>query len=86
MGTIGEMGTSVGGSVDRDSRLDHANHERDPLYLFACHLEWHTKANIKAYQEIVAALDDRNPEIRAVAESLLHRLSPRPDGKLITHK
>ncbi len=51
---------------------------RDPLYLFACHLEWRDRRNIKAYQELVAALDDPDEEVRAVAESLLHRSSPRP--------
>ena len=51
---------------------------RDVLYLFACHLEWHTKRNLAAYQELLAALDDQDGGIRALAESLLHRSSPRP--------
>jgi hypothetical protein len=55
---------------------------RDPLYLFACHLEWRDKRNVKAYQELVAALEDCNQEIRAVAEALLHRSSPRPQPKI----
>jgi hypothetical protein len=53
--------------------------QRDPLYLFACHLEWHNSGNIAAYQELLAALDDHNCDIRMVAEALLHRSSPRPE-------
>jgi len=54
---------------------------RDQLYLFLCHLEWRLHENVKAYQDIMAALDDCDPEIRLVAENLLHRSSPRPDRK-----
>ena len=32
--------------------------QRDVLYLFACHLEWLTKRNPAAYEELLAALDD----------------------------
>jgi len=56
---------------------DDAGH-RDPLYLFACHLEWRNRGDLLAYHELVAALDDPNKEIRTVAEVLLHRSSPRP--------
>ena len=52
---------------------------RDALYLFACHLEWHTRRNLAAYQELIAALDDHDDDIRCLAESLLHRNSPRPE-------
>jgi len=48
------------------------------LYLFACHLEWWHKGKLEAYQELVAALDDGDEDIRIVAEKLLHRSSPRP--------
>ncbi|MGA2003731.1 MAG: hypothetical protein ABSG70_10135 [Terriglobales bacterium] len=51
---------------------------RDALYLFACHLEWHTRQNLAAYQELLAALDDQDGDIRRLAEVLLHRSSPRP--------
>lgn len=51
---------------------------RDPLYLFACHLEWRDKRNLAAYQQLLAALDDPDNGIRAVAQDLLHRSSPRP--------
>ena len=60
---------------------DNVGH-RDPLYLFACHLEWQNKRSLAAYQELLAALDDPNEEIRTVAEVLLHRSSPRPEPSL----
>lgn len=60
---------------------DNGGH-RDPLYLFACHLECQNKRNLAAYQELLAALDDPNEEIRTVAEVLLHRSSPRPEPSL----
>lgn len=44
---------------------------RDPLYLFACHLEWRNEGNLSAFQELLAALDDPDEEIRLVAECLL---------------
>lgn len=52
---------------------------RDALYLFACHLEWHVKRNLAGYHELLAALDDNEGDIRGLAESLLHRSSPRPE-------
>jgi len=55
---------------------------QDPLYLFACHLEWHHWRNLAAYQALVAALDDSEKRIREIAEMLLHRRSPRPDRKV----
>ena len=51
---------------------------RDPLYLFACHLEWRNEGNLRAFQELLAALDDPDEEIRLVAECLLGGSSPRP--------
>ena len=54
---------------------------QDPLYLFACHLEWHQWRNLAAYQALVAALDDSEKRIREIAEMLLHRISPRPHRK-----
>jgi len=55
--------------------------QRDALYLFACHLEWRTKRNLAAYQELLVALDDHQCDIRRLAESLLRQSSPRPDQK-----
>jgi len=51
---------------------------RDPLYIFLCCALWRREANLKAYQEVVAALDDSDPDIRALAGDLLRRSSPRP--------
>jgi hypothetical protein len=52
--------------------------QHDPLYLFACHLEWHNRGNLAAYQDLLAALDDLDYSVRVVAEVLLRRSSPRP--------
>jgi hypothetical protein len=48
---------------------------RDPLYLFACHLEWHRRRNRAANQELLAALEDPDADVRCVAEALLDRNS-----------
>ena len=55
---------------------------RDPLYLFACRLAWRREGNLGAYEELLAGLDDCHSDVRMLAESLLHRLSPRPDPNL----
>jgi hypothetical protein len=60
--------------TDMSEKIGH----RDASYLFACHLEWITKRNLAAYQELLAALDDHDGDIRRLAESLLHRSTPRP--------
>ena len=70
---------SAEGSAHTRFNADQAR--RDPLYLFACHLAWRYERNIRAYQEVLAALDDCDPNIRAIAENLLHRASPRPEPK-----
>ena len=54
----------------------------DPIYLFACHLEWRDRGNLRGYNELVAALDDRDQSIRVLAETLLHRSSPQPKNKV----
>jgi hypothetical protein len=53
----------------------------DPLYLFACKVEWRHRRNLGAYQALVAALDERDHRIRLLAEMMLHRGSPRPQRK-----
>lgn len=58
--------------------MSDSGRQRDPLYLFTCHLEWHRRQNIAAYEELLAALDDSDENIRIVAEVLLQRSSPRP--------
>ncbi len=55
---------------------------RDPIYLFACHVEWRDRRNLHAYNELIAALDDRDQSIRDLAETLLHRSSPQPKNKV----
>jgi hypothetical protein len=45
--------------------------DRDPLYLFACHLEWRGRGNLAAYEDLLAALDDSDCDLRTVAEVLL---------------
>ncbi len=55
---------------------------RDPIYLFACHVEWRDRRNLCAYNELIAALDDRDQSIRDLAETLLHRSSPQPKNKV----
>jgi hypothetical protein len=55
---------------------------RDPVYLFACHLEWRDRGDLRAYQELICALDDHDENVRRLAERLLHRSSPHPNGKL----
>lgn len=52
---------------------------RQPLYLFACYSEWHINGNLAAYQELLAALDDGDSDIRNLSELLLRRHSPRPE-------
>jgi hypothetical protein len=58
--------------------MSDSGRQRDPLYLFACHLEWRERRNVAAYEELLAALDDPHNNIRLVAEMLLKRSSPRP--------
>ncbi len=60
--------------------------DRDPLYLLLCQLEWRDHRNLAAYGELVAALDDRDPIIRELAQILLHRRSPRPKSTEVEHQ
>ena len=38
-----------------------------------------TVEHLAAYNQLVAALDDRDPAIRELAQHLIHRRSPSPD-------
>lgn len=49
--------------------------QRDPLYLFACRTLALREHNLEAAQEIISALDDDRPPIRAIAGSFLHEFS-----------
>jgi hypothetical protein len=64
----------VGEVIEMAENIGHC----DPLYLFFCHLEWHRTKNRAAYEELLAALDATDPDIRTVAEVLLRRNSLRP--------
>lgn len=69
--------------VHLDDALGCAGCGRDPIYLFACHLEWRDHRNLAAYHELIAALDAPEPNIRCLAEALLHRSSPHPKSKTL---
>lgn len=58
-------------------KMSEPMRQRDPLYLFAYHLEWHIKRNLVACTELLDALADPDPDIRLLAESLMQRKSPR---------
>jgi hypothetical protein len=60
------------------TRGSSASGNPDPLFLFACHVEWHHQRKLGAYQALVAGLDASDRGIRAIAEVMLHRCSPRP--------
>jgi hypothetical protein len=61
-----------------ESKRSTAAGDQDPLFLFACHVEWHQQRNLRAYQALLAGLDASDKRIRAIAETMLHRSSPRP--------
>ena len=63
-----------------DDALACAGCGRDSIYLFACHLEWRDHQDLHVYHELVAALDDSEPNIRCLAEALLHRAVPYPNN------
>lgn len=60
-------------------KTENYSGNRDPLYLLVCYLEWRTQRSLRAYKELIAALDDRNEDVRSVAARLLSpRFSPHP--------
>lgn len=72
-----ESNSAVGVRQQQTEGRRSPTNRRSSLYLFACHLEWCNKGKLDAYEELVAALDDSDENIRRVAENLLHRSSPR---------
>jgi CRP/FNR family transcriptional regulator, cyclic AMP receptor protein len=59
----------------RDQFLSEANpEESDPLYLFACQVEWEQTADPSAAWEVISALRSSDAGTRAHARSLLERL------------
>ena len=70
---------AVGCNIEQsNTTIDCSARTPDRLYLFACHLEWQRNADIRAYEELVRALDHHDEETRELAEQLLSRRSPRP--------
>ncbi len=61
--------------------MSETNGRGDSLYLFFCHLEWRRTNNLVAYDELLAGLDDSNPDIRILAEVLL-----RQDARELTQQ
>ena len=78
LGGISDRLARKGLSEPSLTRRSSTSRNQDPLYLFACHLEWHHQRNLSAYQALVAGLDASDKGIRAIAEMMLHRDSPRP--------
>ena len=85
-GGHGNVAVPVDMEQGRARETGHSLEHRDSLYLFACHVAWRDRGSVSAYQELVAALDDCSQETRAVAETLLHRSSPRPKPKITDHE
>ena len=63
--------------AERPTQVFRSRRHRNPVYLLDCYLEWCNSRTVAAYQQLVAALDDCDEETRTVAETLLHRCSPR---------
>ncbi|MGA8274132.1 MAG: hypothetical protein WB919_21410, partial [Candidatus Sulfotelmatobacter sp.] len=60
--------------------IEVAADEIDPLYLFACQMEWEQRAEPGAGWEVISAARSANQNTRAHSRSLLERmLQPRPD-------
>jgi hypothetical protein len=60
------------------AEISEKTETRDPLYLFACHVEWWTKRSLVEYKELLAAIDHHDCYIRTLAEELLTRSSSSP--------
>jgi hypothetical protein len=56
----------------------HDDGQPNAVYLFACHVLWNNRADLKAYQVLINVLDSNDEEVRKIAEALLRRKSPRP--------
>jgi CRP/FNR family cyclic AMP-dependent transcriptional regulator len=69
-----EFGAGAGPEPWRDQVLRQANPEAtDPLYLFACQLEWEQRADPSAAWEVISAARSQHADTRAHARSLLER-------------
>jgi|ERR1700678_372836 hypothetical protein len=82
-GTWGEIGDGLTHAdllepSSFESKRSTTGGNPDPLFLFACHVEWHQRRNLRAYQALLAGLDASDKRIREIVETMLHRSSPRP--------
>jgi hypothetical protein len=72
------MANSAPNQKSSPAKSVRSNRTRDPLYLFACHVEWCTKQSLVEYKELLAAIDDHDSYIRTLAGELLTRSPSRP--------
>jgi len=73
-GGLPEFGAGAALDPWRDEVLRHASSEAaDPLYLFACQLEWEKSADPSAAWEVISAARSSHSDTRAHARSLLER-------------
>jgi CRP/FNR family transcriptional regulator, cyclic AMP receptor protein len=71
---VPEFGAVAGLEPWRDQALGQHNPEgTDPLYLFACQLEWERRADPSAAWEVISAARSSHADTRAHARSLLER-------------
>ncbi len=66
----------IGSHADLIPNQD-ASVEIDPLYLFACQVEWERRGDPSAAWEVISGARSSNPDTRAHSRSLLER-SPQP--------
>ena len=71
---VPQFGAVAGLEPWRDQALGQHNPEAtDPLYLFACQLEWERRADPSAAWEVISAARSSHADTRAHARSLLER-------------
>ena len=68
-----EFGAVAGLGPWRDQALGENPEATDPLYLFACQLEWERRADASAAWEVISAARSSHAETRAHARALLER-------------
>jgi len=76
------LASNLGAAAGADSGADLtpnqvASDEIDPLYLFACEVEWEQRGDPSAAWEVISGARSSNQDTRAHARSLLER-SPQP--------
>jgi CRP/FNR family cyclic AMP-dependent transcriptional regulator len=87
---VPEFGAAAGLAHWRDQVLGQSNAEAtDPLYLFACQLEWERRADPSAAWEVISAARSSHAETRAHARALLERppqIRPRCSEEVPPHQ